>query len=102
LMATLSYYLGNPLTVVQGRAELLEEFLKNRELPNEEIETFLILCKEQLYRIDMVLNALRSLSELRYRSYPLGIEIIDLEDRIKKGLDNSRRMKMELCRKERG
>ncbi|HVP36594.1 MAG TPA: hypothetical protein VMT04_06310 [Terriglobales bacterium] len=102
LMVTLSFYLGDPLTVIQGRAELLEEFLKNRELSKEEIETFLSLCREQLSKIDVVLNALRSLSELRYRNYPLGIEIIDLEDRIKKGLNNNRRMKMELCRKERG
>ena len=109
LMATLSYYLGDPLTVVQGKAELLEESLKNKDMQKEEIETFLSLCKDQLSRINVVLNALRSLSELRYRDYTLGIEMIDIEDKIKNGLDKNpqldpqdRMMKMELCRKERG
>ena len=109
LMATLSFYLGDPLTVVQGKAELLEESLKNRDVQKEEIETFLSLCKEQLSKIYIVLNALRSLSELRYRNYPLGIEMIDIEDKIKSGLDKNphldpqdRMVKMELCRKERG
>ena len=102
LMATLSFYLGDPLTVVQGKAELLEKSLKNREPQKKEIEAFLSLCKEQLSKINIVLNALRSLSELRYRDYPLGIEMIDIEDKIKSGLDKNRMMKMELCRKERG
>jgi signal transduction histidine kinase len=102
LMATLSFYLGDPLTVVQGKAELLEESLKKKDLQKEEIEAFLSLCKEQLSKINVVLNALRSLSELRYRNYPLGIEMIDIEDKIKSGLVNNSRMKMELCRKERG
>jgi signal transduction histidine kinase len=102
LMTTLSYYLGDPLTVIQGKAELLEESLKSEDLPKEEIESFLSLCKEQLSRINLVLNALRSLSELRYRSFPLGIEMIDVEEKIKHGLNRNRLMKMELCRKERG
>jgi len=109
LMTTISYYLGDPLTVVLGKAELLEESLKSRALQEEEIENFLSLCKEQLSRISLVLNALRSLSELRYRSYPLGIEMIDIEDKIKKGLGRNpnlvpqnRLVKMELCRKEKG
>lgn len=102
LMATLSYYLGDPLTVVQGKAELLEESLKNKDVQKEEIETFLSLCNEQLSKINVILSALRSLSELRYRNYPLGIEMIDIEDKIKSGLDKNRRMKMELIRKERG
>jgi signal transduction histidine kinase len=100
LMATLSYYLGNPLTVVQGKAELLEESLNNRELQKGEIENFLSLCNEQLSRISVVLNALSSLSELRYRNYPLGIEMIEIEDKIKCGLDNNRMMRMELSRKK--
>ena len=102
LMATLLFYLGDPLTVVQGKAELLEESLKNHDLQEEEIESFLLLCKEQLSRISIVLAALRSLSELRYRDYPLGIELIDIEDKIKERLDENRQMKMELCRKECG
>jgi len=100
LMATISYYLGDPLTVVQGKAELLEESLKIRDLEREEIESFLSLCKEQFCKINLVLNALNSLSELRYRNYPLGIEMIDIEDKIKKGLGKNRMEKMELNRKE--
>jgi signal transduction histidine kinase len=102
LMTTISYYLGDPLTVIQGKAEILEGSLRSKDLPEEEIEDFLSLCKEQLARINMVLNALRSLSELRYRSYPLGVEMIDIEDKIKHGLERNRLTKMELCRKERG
>jgi len=72
LMVTLSFYLGDPLTVVQGKAELLEESLKNKDLQEEEMESFLLLCQEQLARINVVLSSLRSLSELRYRDYPWG------------------------------
>ncbi len=102
LMATLSFYLGDPLTVVQGKAELLRQSLENDELQKEEIEAFLLLCKEQLSKINVVLNALRSLSELRYRDYPLRIELIDIEEKIRTGLDENKRMKMELCRKDCG
>lgn len=102
LMSTLSYYLGDPLTVIQGKAELLEDSLKSKELQEEEVESFLSLCKEQLSRINLVLNALRSLSELRYRNFPLGIEMIDIEEKIKHGLNSNRLRKMELYRKERG
>ncbi len=84
LMATLSFYLGDPLTVVQGRAELLEESLRITDLDREEIESFLALCREQLSKINLVFNALRSLSELRYRNYPLGIELIGIEEKKKR------------------
>lgn len=86
LMATISYYIVDPLTVVQVKAELLEESLKMRDLKGEEIESFISLCKEQFRKINLILNALSSLSELRYRHYPLGIEMIDIEDKIKKDL----------------
>jgi len=86
LMASISYYIVDPLTVVQAKAELLEESLKKKELKGEEIESFISLCKEQFRKINLILNALSSLSELRYRKYPLGIEIIDIEDKIKKDL----------------
>ncbi|MDP2960431.1 MAG: hypothetical protein Q8N71_03315 [candidate division Zixibacteria bacterium] len=89
LMTTISYYLGDPLTVILGKAELLEESLKNRDLHREEIVSFLSLCKDQLTRITLVLDALHSLSELRYRNYPLGIEMIDIEDKIKLGLEKN-------------
>ena len=109
LMTTISYYLGDPLTVVLGKAELLEESLKYKDLEKEEIRSFLLLCKEQLSKIDLVLNALRSLSELRYRSYPLGIEMIDIENKIKHGLEKdpdlntrNRLDKIGFYRKERG
>lgn len=102
LMATLSFYLGDPLTVIQGKAELLEESLRNKDLQKEEVAGFLSLCKEQLSRITVVLSVLRSLSELRYRDYPLGVELIDIEEKIKSGLNENSRMKMELCRKDGG
>jgi K+-sensing histidine kinase KdpD len=86
LMATISYYIVDPLTVVQVKAELIEESLKKRDLKGEEIESFMSLCKEQFRKINLILNALSSLSELRYRDYPLGIEMIDIEDKIKKDL----------------
>ncbi len=86
LMASISYYIVDPLTVVQAKAELLEESLKKKKLKGEEIESFISLCKEQFRKINLILNALSSLSELRYRKYPLGIEIIDIEDKIKKDL----------------
>jgi len=86
LMATISYYIVDPLTVVQVKAELLEESLKKKDLKGEEIESFISLCKEQFRKINLILNALSSLSELRYRNYPLGIEMINIEDKIKKDL----------------
>jgi|GEM_PF-3196760 len=86
LMATISYYIVDPLTVVQVKAELLEESLKKKDLKGEEIESFISLCKEQFRKINLILNALSSLSELRYKNYPLGIEMIDIEDKIKKDL----------------
>ena len=123
LMTTISYYLGDPLTVILGKTELLEESLKNRDLHREEIADFLSLCRDQLTRISLVLNTLQSLNELRYRNYPLGIEMIDIEDKIKLGLEKNqnqseadqgifirssaevprnRLRKTELYRKERG
>jgi signal transduction histidine kinase len=123
LMTTISYYLGDPLTIILGKTELLEESLKNRDLQREEIADFLSLCRDQLTRITLVLNTLHSLTELRYRNYPLGIEMIDIEDKIKfdpgKNLNSSeldqdvfvrssakvprnRLGKTELYRKERG
>jgi signal transduction histidine kinase len=86
VMASIAYYIVDPLTVVQAKAELLEESLKKKDLNGEEIESFISLCKEQFRKINLILNALSSLSELRYRKYPLGIEIIDIEDKIKKDL----------------
>lgn len=86
LMASISYYIVDPLTVVQLKAELIEESLKERDLSGEEIESFISLCKEQFRKISLILNALSSLSELRYRNYPLGVEMIDIEDKIKKDL----------------
>ena len=86
LMATISYYIVDPLPVVQVKAELLEESLKKKDLKGEEIESFISLCKEQFRKINLILNALSSLSELRYRNYPLGIEMIDIEDKIRKDL----------------
>ncbi|MCJ7458278.1 MAG: hypothetical protein MUP17_04745, partial [candidate division Zixibacteria bacterium] len=68
------------------KAELLEESLKKKDLKGEEIESFISLCKEQFRKINLILNALSSLSELRYRNYPLGIEMINIEDKIKKDL----------------
>ncbi|MCJ7457782.1 MAG: hypothetical protein MUP17_02190, partial [candidate division Zixibacteria bacterium] len=64
LMATISYYIVDPLTVVQVKAELLEESLKKKDLKGEEIESFISLCKEQFRKINLILNALSSLSEL--------------------------------------
>ncbi|MCJ7498131.1 MAG: hypothetical protein MUO78_08375 [candidate division Zixibacteria bacterium] len=89
LMTTISYYLGDPLTVILGKTELLGESLKNRDLHREEIADFLSLCRDQLTRITLVLNTLHSLTELRYRNYPLGIEMIDIEDKIKLGLEKN-------------
>ena len=86
LMASISYYIVDPLTVVQGKAELLEESIKKKDLKGEELESFIALCKEQFRKINLILNALSSLSELRYRNYPLGVEIIDIENKIKKDL----------------
>ena len=86
LMASISYYIVDPLTVVQLKAELIEESLKERDLSGEEIENFISLCKEQFRKISLILSALSSLSELRYRNYPLGVEMIDIEDKIKKDL----------------
>ena len=86
LMASISYYIVDPLTVVQVKAELLEESLKKKDLKGEEVESFISLCKEQFRKINLIMNALSSLSELRYRKYPLGIEMIDIEDKIKKDL----------------
>ena len=86
LMATISYYIVDPLTVVQVKAELLEESLKKKDLKGEEIESYISLCKEQFRKINLILTALSSLSELRYRNYPLGIEMIDIEDKIRKDL----------------
>jgi signal transduction histidine kinase len=89
LMTTISYYLGDPLTVILGKTELLGESLKNRDLHREEIASFLSLCRYQLTRITLVLDTLHSLAELRYRNYPLGIEMIDIEDKIKLGLEKN-------------
>ncbi|MFQ6002511.1 MAG: histidine kinase dimerization/phospho-acceptor domain-containing protein [Candidatus Zixiibacteriota bacterium] len=87
LMLTVSHYLSNPLTVLLGRVELLSEATENGGMPKEDMEKFVESCKREIHKIDLIIKVFQNLCEVRYKTYPPGIKMLDVEDEIKNRLN---------------
>lgn len=86
LMVTISHYLSNPLTILLGRVELLFEATENGGLSKPDIRKFVESCKREINRIDLIIKVFQSLCEVRYKTYPPGIRMLDVEMEIKNRL----------------
>lgn len=83
LMVTISHYLSNPLTVLLGRVELLSEATENGGMSRKDIKKFTDSCKKEIHKIDSIIKVFQSLCEVRYKTYPPGIKMLDVEKDIK-------------------
>jgi hypothetical protein len=79
LMNTIRYYLGDPLTVLLGKAQLSLDSLNNGGMDKEETQKLVLFMREELQKICLVLNVLADVSQLKYKTHPLGMELFDLE-----------------------
>jgi len=79
LMNTIRYYLGDPLTVLLGKAQLSLDALKSGGMDKEEMGRLILFVKGELEKICLVLNVLADVSQLKYKTHPLGMELFDLE-----------------------
>lgn len=86
LMVTISHYLSNPLTILLGRVELLSEATENGGMLQEDIKKFTDSCKREIHKIDLIIKVFQSLCEVRYKTYPPGIKMFDVENEIKNRL----------------
>jgi signal transduction histidine kinase len=92
LMLTVSHYLSNPLTILLGRIELLSEATENGGLSKEDTKKFIESCKREINKIDLIIKVFQNLCEVRYKTFPPGIEMLDVEREIK-----SRLKEIECC-----
>jgi signal transduction histidine kinase len=83
LMVTISHYLSNPLTILLGKVELLSEATENGGMLKEDIKKFTDSCKLEIYKIDSIVKVFQNLCEVRYKTYPPGIKMFDVEMEIK-------------------
>jgi signal transduction histidine kinase len=83
LMLTISHYLSNPLTVLLGKVELLSEATENGGMLEGDIKKFTDSCKLEIHKIDSIIKVFQNLCELRYKTYPPGIKMLDVEEEIK-------------------
>ncbi|KPL03700.1 MAG: hypothetical protein AMJ73_05520 [candidate division Zixibacteria bacterium SM1_73] len=86
LMVTISHYLSNPLTVLLGRVELLAEATENGGMSKEDIKKFTDSCRREINKIDLIIKVFQNLCEVRYRTYPPGVKMLDVEREIKNRL----------------
>ena len=82
LINTIRYYLSDPLTVLLGKIQLTLDSLKNGGMDKEEIRELVSFLKEELQKVCLVLNVLADVSQLEYKTHPLGMELFDLEKEI--------------------
>lgn len=83
LMVTISHYLSNPLTILLGKVELLTEATENGGMLKEDIKKFTDSCKREIHKIDSIIKVFQNLCEVRYKTYPPGIKMLDVEKEIK-------------------
>ena len=86
LMLTISHYLSNPLTILLGRVDLLSEATENGGMLKEDIKKFTDSCKREIHKIDLIIKVFQGLCEVRYKTYPPGIKMFDVENEIKNRL----------------
>lgn len=83
LVLTLSHYLNSPLTVLLGKVELLYEATENGGMSKGGIKNFAESCKREIHKIESIMKAFQNLCEVRYKTYPPGIKMLDVEKEIK-------------------
>jgi signal transduction histidine kinase len=83
LVLTLSHYLNNPLTVLLGKVDLLSEATENGGMSKEEMQEFAKSCKREIHKIESIMKVFQNLCEVRYKTYPPGIKMLDVEKEIK-------------------
>jgi signal transduction histidine kinase len=86
LMVTISHYLSNPLTVLLGRVELLSEASENGGVVREDVKKFTDSCRREIHKIDLIIKVFQNLYEVRYKTYPPGVKMLDVEREIKNRL----------------
>ena len=82
LILTISHYLNTPLTVLLGKVELLSEATENGGMREGEIKNFAESCKREILKIESIMKAFQNLCEVRYKTYPPGIKMLDVEKEI--------------------
>ena len=87
LMLTVSHYLSNPLTILLGRVELLSEATENGGMSEEDTKKFVESCKREINKIDLIIKVFQNLCEVRYKTFPPGIKMLDVEREIKDRLE---------------
>ena len=85
-MLTVSHYLSNPLTVLLGRVELLSEATENGGISKKDTKKFIESCKREINKIDLIIKVFQNLCEVRYKTFPPGIKMLDVEREIKNRL----------------
>jgi signal transduction histidine kinase len=83
LMLTISHYLNNPLTILLGKVELLTEATENGGMSKEDVKKFTDSCKREIRKIDSIIKVFQNLCEVRYKTYPPGIKMLDVEKELK-------------------
>jgi signal transduction histidine kinase len=83
LVLTLSHYLNNPLTVLLGKVDLLSEATENGGMSKGEMQEFTKSCKREIHKIESIMKVFQNLCEVRYKTYPPGIKMLDVEKEIK-------------------
>ncbi|MFQ6031771.1 MAG: hypothetical protein ACE5K2_02525 [Candidatus Zixiibacteriota bacterium] len=56
-------------------------------MPKEDMEKFVESCKREIHKIDLIIKVFQNLCEVRYKTYPPGIKMLDVEDEIKNRLN---------------
>jgi signal transduction histidine kinase len=87
LMLTISHYLSNPLTVLLGRVELVSEAIENGGMSQEDLRKFTDSCRREINKIDLIIKVFQNLCEVRYKTFPPGIRMLDVEREIKDRLE---------------
>ena len=86
LMVTIFHYLSNPLTILLGKVELLSEATENGGVSKEDVKRFTDSCKREIHKIDLIIKVFQNLCEVRYKTYPPGVKMLDVEKEIKNRL----------------
>jgi signal transduction histidine kinase len=86
LMVTISHYLSNPLTILLGRIELLSNAAENGGMSKEDVKKFTDSCKREIHKIDSIIKVFQNLCEVRYKTYPPGVKMLDVENEIRNRL----------------
>jgi signal transduction histidine kinase len=83
LARTISHYLNNPLTILLGKLELLEQENENGGASKENVRRFVEAGKREIFRIDAIVKAFHDIGTVQHKTYPPGVKMLDVEREIK-------------------